>query len=72
MRAKKCSFDISNEIANLAMKELDLCLYDRDMLEHDINNLRGCEWKEQFEALPENSIARALYFDYVIEDEDDE
>ena len=53
------------------MKELDLCPYDRDMLEHDINNLRGYAWKEQFEALPENSIVRSLYFDYVIEDDDE-
>lgn len=72
MRAKICSFDIANKIANLAMKELDLCLYDRDMLENDINNLRGYEWKEKFEALPESSIAKTLYFDYVIEDENDE
>lgn len=72
MRSKKCNFDISRKIADLAMKELDLCLYDRDMLEHDINNLRGYEWKEQFEALPENSIVRTLYFDYVVEDEGNE
>ena len=64
--------EIAKTIADLAMKELDLCSYDRDMLENDINNLRGYEWQEQFEALPENSIVKTLYFDYVVEDEDDE
>lgn len=70
--SKETSFEIAKEIADLGMKDIDLCVYDRDMLEHDINNLRSNEWVESFEALPDSSEAKKLFFKFAVYMEKDD
>lgn len=65
--SKETSYELAARIATLAKKEMKLSAYEAEMLEHDINNLRGYEWIDQFSRLPETSVAKHLFFAHVIE-----
>ena len=62
--------ELASRIARLAKNEMSLSDYDTETLEHDINNLRAHEWVDQFNELPETSVAKNLFFAHVIEDDD--
>ena len=64
--ATETSYDIAEEIAALAAKELQLPAHEVEMLEHDINNLRSNEWVDTFSKLPDNSEAKQKFFNFAV------
>lgn len=69
--AKETSYDIAEEIAQLAKKDLKLNKYDTEMLHHDINNLRANEWVDSFAKLGDGSKAKQMFFKYAVQEDPD-
>lgn len=48
------------ELINTLVKKMGLNAYEANMLEHDINNLRGAEWLDQVEELGDSELTGAF------------
>ena len=70
-KSKQTSYDIAYEVAQKAKKILGLSEYDRETLEHDINNLRAHEWLDLFDLIPDSNEIKKLYFTHCVELEDE-
>lgn len=69
--SKQTSYDVAYEVAQKAKKVLGLSEYDRETLEHDINNLRAHEWIDLFNMIPDSNEVKKLYFTHCVELEDE-
>ena len=65
--SKQTSYDVAHEVAQKAKKVLGLSEYDRETLEHDINNLRAHEWIDLFNMIPDSNEVKKLYFTHCVE-----
>ena len=65
--SKQTSYDVAYEVAQKAKKVLGLSEYDRETLEHDINNLRAHEWIDLFNMIPDSNEVKKLYFTHCVE-----
>lgn len=65
--SKQTSYELAHEIAQKAKKVLGLSEYDRETLEHDINNLRAHEWIDVFNMIPDSNEVKKLYFTHCVE-----
>lgn len=63
--AQKCDSDIAEEIALMAMRAMRLKEHEAQALEYDLIEGKADKWVKDFEALPDNSEVKKLFFTFV-------
>lgn len=65
------SYDTAERLTKLLSRPLKLDKYDKEMFEHDINNLRADEWLDMVKALPDKTPGRDEFIKLFDKDNED-